>query len=193
MAVFFRAVVMLVTLVGLPAAWVYYGPLPQGAQRVVDRFLEVTQDALGWQRPATSDTACGQSKTAPRFDQKLSAVSSLSQVSQAGFQGSATPARLASASEIVSPETAQRQGIDGEMQRHLSLLDSLGAEQYSLERWGDGYRFQCAMPLGDNPDFTRHFEAIHADSLTAVRQVVGEVSSLQNARHEVASPATIWR
>ena len=50
---FFSALCYVVTLVGLPAAWIYYGPLPQGAQRVVDRFVEVARDAIGWRHPAT--------------------------------------------------------------------------------------------------------------------------------------------
>ena len=69
MAVYFRAAVMLSTLVGLPAAWIYYGPLPAGAQRVVDRFLEVAREAVSGQRQPPVSSAWDQEKTAPRFNE----------------------------------------------------------------------------------------------------------------------------
>jgi hypothetical protein len=199
MVVFFRALVMLVTLVGLPAAWVYYGPLPQGAQRVVDRFVEVARDALDWQRPMETDTAHGGLKTAPRYDEVLPTEREFPPVSRAAFQGNSAPVKLASASEglptpprPMGPEVAG-QDLNGEMEMHLSLLKKLGVANYALEKWGPGYRFKCAIPLGDNADFTRQFEAIDADPLATVRQVVGEVTSWQNARHDAVGSATMWR
>jgi hypothetical protein len=196
MVVFFRAFVMLLTLVGLPAAWVYYGPLPQGAQRVVDRFVEVARDAVGWRRPVTTDTVGGDMKTAPRFDDVLPTENDMPAVSRATFQGTSAPVRLASASENL-PSTAASidmgQELNSQIEPHLALLQKLGVANYSLERWGEGYRFKCAIPLGDNIDFTRQFEAINADPLATVRQVVGEVTSWQNARHEATGSATVWR
>lgn len=70
MTVFFRASVMLLTLVGLPAAWIYYGPLPTGAQKVVNRFVDVARDALGWQQPIQAKQAWDQAKVAPRFSER---------------------------------------------------------------------------------------------------------------------------
>jgi hypothetical protein len=199
MTAFFRALVMLVTLVGLPAAWVYYGPLPQGAQQVVDRFVEVARDALGWRKSVPTDTARGEMKSAPRFDEALPTRSDFPPVSRAAFQGNNTPVKLASASETLPTppqpmvQDMAGQDLNDEMERHLSLLKKLGVAQYSLEKWGAGYRFKCAVPLGDNPDFARQFEVIDADPLATVRQVVGEVTSWQNARHDVADSATMWR
>ena len=190
MAVMFRAVVMLVTLVGLPTAWVYYGPLPQGAQQVVDRFVEVAQDALGWKKSLPANTAIGE-KTAPRYDDVLPTPTARPAVSRATFQGNAEPVQLASATgSMPTPPAPITQDNQGEMAMHLSLLKSLGVAQYSLEKWGQGYRFKCALPIGDNPDFTRQFEAIDADPLATVRQVVGEVTSMQNARLDTG---TLWR
>jgi hypothetical protein len=192
MTVFFRALVMLVTLVGLPTAWVYYGPLPAGAQRVVDRFVEVAQDALGWKRPATVDSL-GVQKASVRDEQVLPTPPDLPLVSQAKFEGSPPPIRLAGATSMPTPPAPLADNQQGEMQMHLSLLKKLGVAQYALEKWGAGYRFKCAVPLGDNPDFTQQFEAIDADPLATVRQVVGEVTSWQNARHDVPGAATMWR
>ncbi len=65
MAVLIRAVLMLLVLVGLPAAWVYYGPLPSNAQRLVDRVVEVAKSAMGV-APQTQLAEGGIS--APRYD-----------------------------------------------------------------------------------------------------------------------------
>lgn len=193
MPVFFRALVMLITLVGLPAAWLYYGPLPAGAQRVVDRFVEVAQDALGWKRPATIDSL-GVQETLPRFDEVLPTPSDSSNVSQARFEGSRPPVQLVGAITDLPQAPVQAAGPQqGEMETHLSLLKKLGVAQYALEKWGAGYRFKCAIPLGDSPDFTQQFEAIASDPLSTVRQVVGEVTSWQNARHTAPASTTIWR
>jgi len=69
MAVIMRAMVMLLVLVGLPAAWVYYGPLPPRAQRVADRVVELAQDALGWERPQSAEVRI----TAPRYHADVAA------------------------------------------------------------------------------------------------------------------------
>ena len=195
MVVFFRALVMLLTLVGLPAAWIYYGPLPQGAQRVVDRFVEVARDAVGWRQPVTTDSV-NYMKTPPRYDEELPTEIEVSEVSRATFQGTSAPVRLALASETlpsISTSVEVGQDLNSQIEPHLALLQKLGVANYSLERWGEGYRFKCAIPLGDNVDFTRQFEAINADPLAAVRQVVGEVTSWQNARHDATGSATVWR
>jgi hypothetical protein len=193
MAVFVRALVMLVTLVGLPAAWVYYGPLPDGAQRVVDRFVEVAQDALGWKRPATANALDAQ-KAPARFNETLPTPPDQPVVSQAKFEGTRPPVQLAGATmNLPTSDMPVPSGSQGEMEMHLALLKKLGVAQYALEKWGAGYRFKCAVPLGDNPDFTRQFEAIDPDPLASVRQVVGEVTSWQNARHDGSGSATLWR
>ncbi len=198
MVVFFRALVMLLTLVGLPAAWIYYGPLPQGAQRVVDRFVEVARDAVGWRQPVTTDSV-KYMKTPPRYEEVLPTENEMPAVSRATFQGTSAPVRLASASETLPPLPSTStpvdvgQDLNSQIEPHLALLQKLGVANYSLERWGEGYRFKCAIPLGDNVDFTRQFEAINVDPLATVRQVVGEVTSWQNARHDATGSATMWR
>ena len=195
MVVFFRALVMLLTLVGLPAAWIYYGPLPQGAQRVVDRFVEVARDAVGWRQPVTTDSV-NYMKTPPRYDEALPTEIEVSAVSRATFQGTSAPVSLASVNESLpfsSTSVEVGQDLNSQIEPHLALLQKLGVANYSLERWGEGYRFKCAIPLGDNVDFTRQFEAINADPLATVRQVVGEVTSWQNARHDATGSGTVWR
>jgi hypothetical protein len=53
-------------------------------------------------------------------------------------------------------------------------LRQLGARYYRLESWGEGpqmYHFCCDMPVADSADYTRCFEATHADPLQAIGEV----------------------
>ncbi len=206
MATLFRAVVMLVVLVGLPAAWVYYGPLPPAAVGVIQRTVASAKQSFGWKEPAAVTAWSTEApKTAPRFDASVvQATHALQQ--QTNVEHAALPLQpvrrdaqfsLASASVPV-PERTVSAAVDDEIARqlepHLSLLRSLDVAEYTLENWGGSgelYRFRCAVALGDTDDHTRQFEAIHADPLRAVHQVVGEVTSWQNARR--TGGASRWR
>ena len=176
MALFFRAIVMLAVLVGLPAAWVYYGPLPASAQRFADRVVEIGRESF-----AEETAVPGEVKgiTAPRYAFSPEPVRYDPQVTAASF--SSTP-------EI----PRKNNSLQDHLEPHLAVLRKLGATEYSLENWGQDeqlVRFRCAVSIGENKDFSRQFEAVAADSLGAVRQIVGEVSAWQNAR----GGDTLWR
>ena len=170
MAVFVRAVIMLVTLVGLPAAWIYYGPLPAGPQKVVDRFVEVARNALGWKQEAKCPTM-EPLGSAPRFGtqdqlQQAPAFSADSitptpqpeviptrpenQILQNAMlqnMSSSEPVTLASAqlpsqdeNLLRSIESPPADDLQQELRPHLDLLRSLGAVDYKLEKWGTAGR-----------------------------------------------------
>ena len=167
MLVFIRAVVMLAVLVGLPAAWIYYGPLPPGAQRVVDRVLEVVMNATGWQQPSENPL---DAKAAPRFSVAAEPAPALSiePVSLPLAAAGAMPERLA---EQVEPL--------------LERLRALGPTEYSLEPWGrqgEFFRFRCAMPLTPDHEVTRQFAAVAPTPLASIEQVMGEVANWRTAR-----------
>lgn len=59
-------------------------------------------------------------------------------------------------------------------------LEQLGATYYLLETWGRGgalYRFHCKMAIGENPNFTRQFEATDSNPMVAMKRVLGEVEA----------------
>jgi hypothetical protein len=59
-------------------------------------------------------------------------------------------------------------------------LREFGATYYLLETWGnegDLYRFHCRMAVGNNPSYTRHFEATDRDALKAMAQVLEHVEA----------------
>jgi hypothetical protein len=196
MVLFLRTAVMLLTLIGLPTAWVYYGPLPTGAQRVVDRFVEVAKQAVGWQEQQASTTHPWNLKAAPRFDDILPTNPDYVPVIQTGR--TLEPIALASATLPASEKSRfdASNELAAQCEPELSVLRSLGAANYALEHWGDDgtmYRFRCELPLGEDINFTRHFEAVAAQPISAIQQVVGEVSAWQNARNDAGALSVQWR
>ncbi len=167
MVVMMRALVMLLILVGLPAAWVYYGPLPPRAQQVADRVVELAQDALGWEH---SQSSAEETITAPRYNTNIGAEPFLERTAGVAVE------RLES--NGISRGTEQVEPL-------LERLRGLGVSQYSLEKWGNAgqmYRFCCAMPLAQSDEVTRQFEAVTDNPKGSIEQVVAEVSRWQTAR-----------
>jgi len=168
MPVQMRAIVMLLILVGLPAAWVYYGPLPPRAQSVADRVIELTQDALGWERSEPDEATI----SAPRYNTDISAAPL--------FEPTADVAIENSKSSVASRLIEQVEPL-------LVRLRGLGVSQYSLEKWGNAgqmYRFCCDMPLAQSDEVTRQFEAVSQSPQASIEQVVAEVALWQTARLE---------
>lgn len=59
-------------------------------------------------------------------------------------------------------------------------LRTLGATSFVLETWGASnelYRFQSDVAVHDDPNFHRHFQAIHADAVMAMRDVLQQVEA----------------
>jgi hypothetical protein len=169
MATAFRAAVMLAFLVGLPAAWIYYGPLPEQAQRTVDRLIQDAKEAVGWNDRGGAGRATGfatkqQQPAAPGF------VASPPRPDLVGA--------TAESSSAANPLAANLEPL-------LARLRELGVAGYALERWGSGgqwYRFHCEMPLTQAGEAMQQFEAVAVDPQATVEQVVAEVSSWRLAR-----------
>lgn len=164
-----RALIMLAFLVGLPAAWIYYGPLPERAQRTVDRLIHDAKEAVGWNKTsparATGFATRQQRPAAPGFD---AAAPRPGLVGASGGQQEVSTAN----------PTAQK------LEPLLARLRELGVAGYALERWGNGgqwYRFRCEMPLAATSAM-QQFEAVAVDPQATVEQVVAEVSSWRLAQ-----------
>lgn len=68
-----------------------------------------------------------------------------------------------------------------------SRLQALGATYYVLESWGNQqqYRFFCKMAVGGDADYTHCFEAIEADPLQAMRQVMRQVEAWRSETADI--------
>ena len=161
MATTLRATVMLVILVGVPAAWIYLGPLPMEAQQVVTRLITTVKNRLGMVPLAVP----GQPKiSAPRFDIPVS------------------PEKNFLDSEL---DTAR---IMSDVELELEQLRSMGVAEYALESWGrrgNLYRFHCIMPIGPSDNLTTQFEAVNEDPRVSVRKVLHEAVCWQQDRLDI--------
>lgn len=100
------------------------------------------------------------------------------------------PQASAQSQAIESPpwQTAPQQGDSPESADFDSMhrrLEQLGATYYLLETWGRGgalYRFHCKMAIGENPNFTRQFEATDSNPMVAMRRVLSEVETWHEKR-----------
>jgi hypothetical protein len=188
MATLFRGAVMLSVLVGLPGAWIYYGPLPTGAQRVVDRFVAIAKEATGWKEAEVKPAPTWDfTKSAPIVGEGLgenpggmNPPARYAEAPAASFEiGSALPLPLPEPVPAKAPSTLAER-----VEPLLTQLRQYGVAEYALERWGgDGklYRFHCEMPIGGG-SLTQQFEAVAANPEASVEQVVAEVSQWRLAR-----------
>ena len=198
MATLFRAAVMLSVLVGLPGAWIYYGPLPTGTQRVVDRVVAIAKEAAGWKKT--------EAKPRPTWDfTKSEPIAPEGDGVNLGTGGMNPPARdgegrYAEGSYAESPGASLEIGkalpvpepppakaattLAERVEPLLTQLRQFGVAEYALERWGgDGklYRFHCEMPIAGG-SLTQQFEAVAANPEASVEQVVAEVTQWRTAR-----------
>lgn len=184
MATLFRAAAMLSVLVGLPGAWIYYGPLPTGAQRVVDRFVAIAKEATGWKET--------EAKPAPTWDfTKSSPIVGEGLAENPG--GMNPPARYAEPPSLQiggalplpePPPVKAPSTLAERVEPLLTQLRQFGVAEYALERWGgDGklYRFHCEMPIAGGA-LTQQFEAVASNPEASVEQVVAEVSKWRLGR-----------
>jgi hypothetical protein len=100
-------------------------------------------------------------------------------------RGSATPANnpAAMAASPAQQPLEQPERFTA-MERRLR---EIGATYYLLETWGNEgelYRFHCKMAIGNNPNYTRHFEATDRDALKAMAQVLERVEAWRAGRFQ---------
>jgi hypothetical protein len=174
MATTFRALVMLAVLVGLPAAWIYYGPLPAEAQRVVDRLVGVAKEALGGDKTSPAEKTDSPLAVDVNPPSRNLARAPLNATGQTLVVNPIEPPPLVAAA---APTFAQR------VEPLLAQLRHFGVVAYDLEPWGNSgklYRFHCEMPLGASAQLTQQFEAVAEDPQATVEQVVAQVARWQS-------------
>ena len=177
----FRALVMLAFFVGLPAAWIYYGPLPDGAQRVVDQFVAAAKEAVGWEKAIAA-----RDRVAPVI-QPTPLAPAWPQSTAAGQMTSESAPSFAPAQPSIAAAPTAQATLAAAVEPLLARLRAWGVAKYALEPWGAGnslYRFHCEMPLAADAALTQQFEAVADDPQATIEQVVAEVATWQLARQE---------
>jgi hypothetical protein len=143
-----RALLLLGCLLALPFVAVCGSSLP-----------DMVQTALEGRLPSIEPSPARPDREAPRFVPTAA--------SEAG-------SRRETASRVESSAAPQRQES---IERRLQQL---GASYYRLEEWGNRrecFRFLCELPIGNDPNLAREFQAVRADGLEAMADVLRQVEA----------------
>ena len=175
----FRASVMLIALVILPAAWIHYGPLPPGAQQVVNRTMQAARASLGIapadsKKPIAADAVDLSKTSALRNDAEVEFFAKPKSFGTAPTSRPTEP----SAESSSSPLAQRAEPLLADLRKH-------GVVEYVLEPWGSSgrlYRFHCNMPLVGSSDQTRRFESVSESPLGSIERVAAEVSAWRAER-----------
>jgi len=168
---FFRASVMLVCLIAIPAAALMGGKLP-----------ESIRSWLSGEAPAAEVRADANTEAPPVEMGEFGPPG----LEYDGFVPGSTDRRIEDTIALSVPRTAdppseQMPAAEPQVDRFVQLQQSfrqLGATYYRLESWGkrqELYRFHCRMAVGGDPSFTRCFEATHGNPMAAMEEVLGQV------------------
>jgi hypothetical protein len=205
----YRAIVMFASGVIIVMGWQYYGPSAVQVRAMAQRAAEIGQET--WSRIHSSEgpgrTVPAESynnplAVAPQHQAGLTSLpkSAESEIVPRGFTSDAevsSPVVEAPPmfSQAAPPES--RLASDSQIPSNLAVTDAmaltmlltrlkeLGGIDPALEPWGtsgDLYRFRCRATLADTPQVTRHFEAVAAEQLVAVENVVAKVQSWRAER-----------
>jgi hypothetical protein len=176
-----------------PAAWQQPQPANSAPGGVVPAGAAVPNPAMGNQaagfaspedpsRGAPGGYPVQRGGTEPPYRNQLA--------SNAGGGSLAFPARpeTGPAGDRTRPAAAQSPQPLEQPERFTAMerrLREYGATYYLLETWGNEgelYRFHCKMAVGNNPNYTRHFEATDHDALRAMAQVLERVEAWRAGR-----------
>lgn len=177
-----RALIMLSVLVALPMVALRGARLPERAWKVVEAVQQRAGELIGrpaaasetdalppldlslpLRHPAQEAAAMPEPITAPLEPPRAEPPAHLT---AARVEPAPRPEPAASAEEGASLRAIQRE------------LRTLGATDCVLETWGNGgdlYRFQADVAVHDDPNYHRNFQALHADPLAAMREVLAQV------------------
>jgi hypothetical protein len=193
-----RALIMLAFIIGIPLVALNGSSLPGQAKKLLDKVWPTIASFL-------PTKAADSLPDAPRFganSQSRQAVSAQPSVAApnsaaqplAGAQpallpaGSGTHAGQADSNVLpvdyqspLEPNKLTSPGLQATANPFMAMQDrlrQLGATYYLLETWGNQrqfFRFYCQMAVGGNSTYTHYFEAINANPMQAMADVLAQV------------------
>jgi hypothetical protein len=116
------------------------------------------------------------------------------EASAANANGNRPPAHAGGAAPVAARVSASVAASAADASQDIQQrLKELGTIYYRLESWGNRqqlYRFCCRMAVGEDADYTHYFEAVDADPLRAMRQVLQQVETWKEGGESRAEGGT---
>ncbi len=168
-----RATVMLVTLAALAWAVARFGPI-EAVRPLTSRTIELADKLLG--RHGGQPRSVRQPLSEPNWSQPLVLTANPTD----GKPSPAMPAPLqaAAATMPAAPVSVV-----------VAALESLGAQQVMVERWGRGklHRVSCELPLSGSSSISRHFESVAVNRADAALGVLAEIRVWRDQHDRLSS------
>lgn len=184
--VFYRASIMIGTLVVGALAYRAYGPQLEKLEPVLNRAKQVIADSMSpSESHGANETPLPAAPMAPLTPSQPGAF-----IVDEATRPIHAPPLVDSAVTTAGGESDVPQGPQsaGSNRSPVALvvdeLKSRGIKRYSFTPWGNNgeyYRFHCAAPLAGDSGFTRHFEAVSTNPAEAAREVLRQVDEWQLA------------
>jgi len=200
----FRALVMLAFIIGIPLVAFNGSSLPDRAKKMLEKVWPAVASAISTKNSDTApeappydaksqnplalpgQTAIGMSNPPAQLTANNRPNLICQQASSEGsgrFSQPASNVVPADYQTAVEPNINNKGCNSGQTDANpfMSMQDRLrrlGASYYLLETWGNQrqfYRFYCQMAVGVNSSYTRYFEAINANPLEAMADVLRQV------------------
>ena len=167
-----RATVMLVTLAALAWAAVRFGPI-EAIQPLTSRTIELADELLG--RLGGRPRRARQPLSRPSWSQPL--VLATSRPGNEPLSTVSVPLQKVSATATAVPVSVV-----------VAEIESLGAEQVAVARWGQGglYRISCELPLPGSSSITQHFESVAVNQADAALKVLSEIRACHAQRNRLS-------
>jgi hypothetical protein len=171
----FRAIVMLAFIVTIPLVAINGSSLPEKAKNLVEKYWPIVASVVGKSVDSQPNPLPAQASggNAEHVKQQTSCVI------PAAYQSVVDPGvNIPGNNSQLNNNFAQ-----ADANPFMALQDrlrQLGATYYLLETWGNQkqfYRFYCQMAVGGNAGYTHYFEAINANPLEAMADVLRQIEA----------------
>lgn len=192
----FRALVMLSCLITIPAVAVSGKSLPEMFQALIPQRWhrhtasspEPTPEPEGvtWKvAPDSAPASLGADGLAPPAGAVL--ANHGAQVARSGLREAVSMVPVRRSPQALPAQSPAQRPIEplDRFSQTQERLHQLGATYYLLESWGQGeqlFRFCCRVAVTGSPDYTRYFEAINAEPMVAMNEVLTEVEAWRAGR-----------
>jgi hypothetical protein len=174
-----RALVMLACVVGIP----YLAVSGTSWSEIAKKFQNFRLPAILTSIAASNNDSADDSSPAPPNDAGVPPVFSDGPQNNPTGVPTVSPVAAPHSDPVASPKPSTLSANDSASLSSDDIqqrLQHLGATYYLLEKWGNNdqlYRFYCQVAAGRSADYTHYFEAVDADPLQAMLQVLRRVES----------------
>ncbi len=200
----FRAIVMLGVGAAAFKGWQMYGPPTEKVKSVATRAIDMAQAAWkNYQSPAQENPPAAAAPTnalpfaqtandtaivPPPLATQLQTLTPNPSIESApvGLAPAITPAPMTDTTPSVTvPPASDTNTSEDRVRTLITRLEQLGGSNSKVAAWGSTgrlFRCTCQAPVASSASVMQHFEAVAAEPVLAIEQVVAKVEASRSAQ-----------